>query len=300
MVGLYDADDSLGLFNKKPVYFSQTDEFGFFEINNVKEGSYVLYAFNDENKNFKADYKSESFGFIEGLLNVKGSLERVYVPLFEEDVTEFKVLRTRKRGDVFEIIFNKDVSDYYIKNKDMFFSLYDNKTLRFYNKSLVADSVLLNYSVFDLYSNNITDSVYIGFGENEVNYELKSDFSFSDNNFDDTISFSFNSNVPLIDYEINTFYLKLDTMLLPNKYLNHTSYKRNNNKIEGYFYINKDSIENYIACLKDKLIEDSVNIEDSIKFGLLDYYEDLRKNKIVLGFKEGDLITIKGDTISGV
>ena len=60
----------------------------------------------------------------------------------------------------------------------MFFSLYDNKTLRFYNKSLVADSVLLNYSVFDLYSNNITDSVYIGFGENEVNYELKSDFSF--------------------------------------------------------------------------------------------------------------------------
>lgn len=298
LVGLYSADDSLGLFTKKPIYFSQTDDLGFFEINNVKEGNYVLYAFNDENKNFKADYKSESFGFKEDLLNVNGNLERVYIPLFKEDVTDFKVLRTRKRGDFFEIIFNKDISDYYIENKDVFFSLYDNTTLRFYNKSLTSDSVLIKYSVFDLYSNNVKDSVFVGFGENEVNYELRSSFSFSDSNFDDTIYFSFNSNIPLIDYEINNYYIKLDTLFLPNKHLNHFTYKKNNNEIEGYFYLNKDSIENYITYIKNNLIEDSVNVKDSIRFGLLDYLENLQLNKIVIGFKEGDLITIKGDTIS--
>ena len=57
LVGLYNKNDSLALFHKKPVYFSLTDESGRFKIENLKKGEYTIYAFLDKNNNLQAEYK---------------------------------------------------------------------------------------------------------------------------------------------------------------------------------------------------------------------------------------------------
>ena len=64
LVGLYSEKDRLDLFHKKPIYFSSTNEDGLFKIDNVKKGRYSVYAFNDENKNFQAEFKKEKFDTI--------------------------------------------------------------------------------------------------------------------------------------------------------------------------------------------------------------------------------------------
>ena len=55
LVVMYSDNDSLGLFYKKPLYFSFSNENGFFIINNIKKGKYKLYAYSDENNNFNAE-----------------------------------------------------------------------------------------------------------------------------------------------------------------------------------------------------------------------------------------------------
>ena len=50
LVVLYNKKDSLGLFNKKPLYFSFSNKDGSFLIENIKPGEYKMYSFIDENK----------------------------------------------------------------------------------------------------------------------------------------------------------------------------------------------------------------------------------------------------------
>ena len=40
LVSLYDSNDSLGLFNDKPLYFDYSNDSGFFQIENIKPGLY--------------------------------------------------------------------------------------------------------------------------------------------------------------------------------------------------------------------------------------------------------------------
>ena len=101
---LYSEKDSLDLFHKKPIYFSSTNEDGLFKIDNVKKGRYSVYAFNDENKNFQAEFKKEKFGFVDSEVEVGESLEKIYIPLFNEDLTPLKLLRARERGSFVEVV----------------------------------------------------------------------------------------------------------------------------------------------------------------------------------------------------
>ena len=80
MVGLYNKEDSLDLFHKKPVYFSLTDEGGRFRIENLKKDEYTIYAFFDENNNLQAEYKKELFGFLEESILIAVSYTHLTLP----------------------------------------------------------------------------------------------------------------------------------------------------------------------------------------------------------------------------
>ena len=135
LVGLYSEKDSLDLFHKKPIYFSSTNEDGLFKIDNVKKGRYSVYAFNDENKNFQAEFKKEKFGFVDSEVEVGESLEKIYIPLFNEDLTPLKLLRARERGSFVEVVFNKDILEYNVCcDERIVFGLTDNNILTLYQK----------------------------------------------------------------------------------------------------------------------------------------------------------------------
>tara|TARA_B100001741_G_scaffold85732_1_gene69855 strand:+ start:603 stop:2333 length:1731 start_codon:yes stop_codon:yes gene_type:complete len=303
LVGLYSEKDSLDLFHKKPIYFSSTNEDGLFKIDNVKKGRYSVYAFNDENKNFQAEFKKEKFGFVDSEVEVGESLEKIYIPLFNEDLTPLKLLRARERGSFVEVVFNKDILEYNVCcDERIVFGLTDNNILTLYQKTPINDSLLIKIKATDLYKNNLLDSFYVSFN-NEIKYEhnLKTSLDLNTQNIDDTVGFTFKTNVPLLDYNINHIAVKKDTINLPVRFVKYKSKKVNNNTITGKLYVESDSVVKYIKDLKEKIIADSLSYKnDSVYRVVSNYYKKQNTSNFDLEIKKGSLYTFNKDSVDAI
>ena len=303
LVGLYSEKDSLDLFHKKPIYFSSTNEDGLFKIDNVKKGRYSVYAFNDENKNFQAEFKKEKFGFVDSEVEVGESLEKIYIPLFNEDLTPLKLLRARERGSFVEVVFNKDILKYNVCcDERIIFGLTDNNILTLYQKTPINDSLLIKIKATDLYKNNLLDSFYVSFN-NEIKYEhnLKTSLDLNTQNIDDTVEFTFKTNVPLLDYNINHIAVKKDTINLPVRFVKYKSKKVNNNTIKGKLYVESDSVVKYIKDLKEKIIADSLSYKnDSVYRVVSNYYKKQNTSNFDLEIKKGALYTFNKDSVDAI
>ena len=303
LVGLYSEKDSLDLFHKKPIYFSSTNEDGLFKIDNVKKGRYSVYAFNDENKNFQAEFKKEKFGFVDSEVEVGESLEKIYIPLFNEDLTPLKLLRARERGSFVEVVFNKDILEYNVCcDERIVFGLTDNNILTLYQKTPINDSLLIKIKATDLYKNNLLDSFYVSFN-NEIKYEhnLKTSLDLNTQNIDDTVEFTFKTNVPLLDYNFNHIAVKKDTINLPVRFVKYKSKKVNNNTIKGKLYVDSDSVVKYIKDLKERIIADSLSYKnDSIYRAVTNYYKKQNTSNFDLEIKKGSLYTFNKDSVDAI
>lgn len=303
LVGLYNKEDSLDLFHKKPVYFSLTDEDGRFRIENLKKDEYTIYAFFDENNNLQAEYKKELFGFLEESILIGDSIENLYIPIFNEDLTNLELLRKRERGSVVDLVYNKKIKEYKVSCvENISYSLSDNNLLSVYRNKVQKDSVFLKVSVKDVNNYIAEDSFYIKFGEEvNTNNETKSSFKLKSNNADDSIEFKLETNKPLIKYSIDNVEIKYDTVALPKKFYGYYTKKKSNNLIEGKMFIQVDSASKYIEKIKKDIIADSLGFEnDSIYKSVSGYYKRLNTSKLSLEIKKGSIITIDNDSIKTI
>lgn len=303
LVGLYNKEDSLDLFHKKPVYFSLTDEGGRFRIENLKKDEYTIYAFFDENNNLQAEYKKELFGFLEESILIGDSIENLYIPIFNEDLTNLELLRKRERGSVVDLVYNKKIKEYKVSCvENISYSLSDNNLLSVYRNKVQKDSVFLKVSVKDVNNYIAEDSFYIKFGEEvNTNNETKSSFKLKSNNADDSIEFKLETNKPLIKYSIDNVEIKYDTVALPKKFYGYYTKKKSNNLIEGKMFIQVDSASKYIEKIKKDIIADSLDFEnDSIYKSVSGYYKRLNTSKLSLEIKKGSIITIDNDSIKTI
>ena len=303
LVGLYNKEDSLDLFHKKPVYFSLTDEDGRFRIENLKKDEYTIYAFFDENNNLQAEYKKELFGFLEESILIGDSIENLYIPIFNEDLTNLELLRKRERGSVVDLVYNKKIKEYKVSCvENISYSLSDNNLLSIYRNKVQKDSVFLKVSVKDVNNYIAEDSFYIKFSEEvNTNNETKSSFKLKSNNADDSIEFKLETNKPLIKYSIDNVEIKYDTVALPKKFYGYYTKKKSNNLIEGKMFIQVDSASKYIEKIKKDIIADSLDFEnDSIYKSVSGYYKRLNTSKLSLEIKKGSIITIDNDSIKTI
>ena len=303
LVGLYNKEDSLDLFHKKPVYFSLTDEGGRFRIENLKKDEYTIYAFFDENNNLQAEYKKELFGFLEESILIGDSIENLYIPIFNEDLTNLELLRKRERGSVVDLVYNKKIKEYKVSCvENISYGLSDNNLLSVYRNKVQKDSVFLKVSVKDVNNYIAEDSFYIKFGEEvNTNNETKSSFKLKSNNADDSIEFKLETNKPLIKYSIDNIEIKYDTVALPKKFYGYYTKKKSNNLIEGKMFIQVDSASKYIEKIKKDIIADSLGFEnDSIYKSVSGYYKRLNTSKLSLEIKKGSIITIDNDSIKTI
>ena len=303
LVGLYNKEDSLDLFHKKPVYFSLTDEGGRFRIENLKKDEYTIYAFFDENNNLQAEYKKELFGFLEESILIGDSIENLYIPIFNEDLTNLELLRKRERGSVVDLVYNKKIKEYKVSCvENISYSLSDNNLLSVYRNKVQKDSVFLKVSVKDVNNYIAEDSFYIKFSEEvNTNNETKSSFKLKSNNADDSIEFKLETNKPLIKYSIDNVEIKYDTVALPKKFYGYYTKKKSNNLIEGKMFIQVDSASKYIEKIKKDIIADSLGFEnDSIYKSVSGYYKRLNTSKLSLEIKKGSIITIDNDSIKTI
>ena len=303
LVGLYNKEDSLDLFHKKPVYFSLTDEGGRFRIENLKKDEYTIYAFFDENNNLQAEYKKELFGFLEETILIGDSIENLYIPIFNEDLTNLELLRKRERGSVVDLVYNKKIKEYKVSCvENISYGLSDNNLLSVYRNKVQKDSIFLKVSVKDVNNYIAEDSFYIKFGEEvNTNNETKSSFKLKSNNADDSIEFKLETNKPLIKYSIDNVEIKYDTVVLPKKFYGYYTKKKSNNLIEGKMFIQVDSASKYIEKIKKDIIADSLGFEnDSIYKSVSGYYKRLNTSKLSLEIKKGSIITIDNDSIKTI
>ena len=82
-------------YKQRPSYYTITDKTGQFSIYNVKDGSYLLFALQDANRNFMYDLPNELIGFVDHIIHAGDSM--MYpINLFEE-AGEQKLLRVKSK-----------------------------------------------------------------------------------------------------------------------------------------------------------------------------------------------------------
>lgn len=141
IVGLYPADDTIDvLTGEEPMYFTESNKEGDYQINFVKQGKYDIYAFNDQNNNLKYESNDEAIGFKAKpvtlkpdsvkILMKKDSADSVAVdsanieiqlyganidlPLIKKDVRPINIQSSRPNGKYYEVKFNKSLKNYNI------------------------------------------------------------------------------------------------------------------------------------------------------------------------------------------
>ena len=165
LVMLYLADvDSLPK-KQLPRYFSQTDESGIFRIQNVKAGSYSVFALKDANKNYLYDQLGEAIGFQDKMFVVDSNV----VNLSDIRVSAEKPLKQRLIKSTFQtpstltLKYALPVTDIVIENIE------SRSIMPFYkNPESTIDSLVLYFPRIDSDSLNI----YLKVDENIIDTVL--------------------------------------------------------------------------------------------------------------------------------
>lgn len=172
MIGLYKAEDTITIFNGSPYYFTELDEEGKYIIENIKIGKYLLYAFQDENKNLTLETNDESYGFVRDTIYLDSGLVTKNIDLINLDLTDFKIKSTLPSGQYFDINLNKYIADYSVTPLNIEHQLYtsrakENNSIRFYNNFTDLDSIQVSFTAIDSINSELADTVFVKFSKSK-------------------------------------------------------------------------------------------------------------------------------------
>ncbi|MGD9327891.1 MAG: Ig-like domain-containing protein, partial [Cyclobacteriaceae bacterium] len=153
-VCLYLIDDTLDIFNSPPIYLTKTDKEGKYLIENIKNGTYKLYVYDDANSNLTCDMPREMFGFSSDTIALNGNIDSIFLKVQNLDMRNIEIQRANASGKYFEIKTNKPLVDYSVIPMDTSITLYhnfveDKKTIRFYNNLDDNDSIQFIFTAID-------------------------------------------------------------------------------------------------------------------------------------------------------
>lgn len=172
-VALYDASDTLNLLNGLPIYFTETNDSGRYELRNIKSANYHIYSYVDENRNLMAETGSEPYGFFPDTLNLTSDLEGINMNLVRLDVSEFRLISARPSGTTFDIRLNKYITAYSILPIDTTLTLLHNlpstekETISIYPVTFPSDSTQIILTAYDSINQVVQDTLWIQFPDTE-------------------------------------------------------------------------------------------------------------------------------------
>lgn len=121
LVGLYEANvdcqyDSIP-FKVRPTYITQSDRTGNFQMNYLKEGKYIIFAIEDQNRNLKLEpLEKRAFTMLDTLV-IGIDNESVDLRAFSPDVGESKLITTKfQYPGRLEFIFNNSPEKFEVSN----------------------------------------------------------------------------------------------------------------------------------------------------------------------------------------
>jgi len=303
LVVLYNKKDSLGLFNKKPLYFSFSNKDGSFLIENIKPGEYKMYSFIDENESFVAEAKNEAFGYVPNSLKLDSFISNINISLFKENPQKLKLDRKRERGLIYELTYSKYIKKVNVYTKGFInYSLNDNNLLRFYKDSLKKDSTFVVIEAFDSLQEKTIDSLFVSFGKeskrvSKLSHQLKTS---NRNDLDDTLLLNFSFSKP-INNKLFSFSFYVDTIFYTGPYYSKSIWNKNKTKNKTKVYLNQNAIGLFVDSLRNKAIADSLVYEkDSIYTLFKNYYKNLKKDRVFFVVPRGSVVSIEKDTLNKI
>ena len=112
VVALYPTKDTLSVRKNKPYYQTQTDAAGKFELTNIKEGEYRIYALADKNNNAFYDNEEEKIGYLEQPIRITASTEPVKLELVRIDTKRPILIRRESYTDRFTANYNEGIRSF--------------------------------------------------------------------------------------------------------------------------------------------------------------------------------------------
>ncbi len=236
-ISLYRPDDTVTVFNGTPQYLAKSDKDGTYSLQNIKNGSYLIYAINDDNQNIKLETRTESYGFLDAPESLQDSTANLNFQLLALDNRNITLISSRPVGKNFDIFFNKSLKDYRVTNSVTNIAsnlIEENRNLRLYKTGdMDADSIAFQFQAFDSLGQSIDTLVYARFQDSDRKTpSLSANFNLKDQAVDKKFTGQIKLNKPIGSINGNQIMIKFDslnTLTLPDSMLtvNNTSISLN-------------------------------------------------------------------------
>jgi uncharacterized protein (DUF2141 family) len=174
-VAVAPFSDTLTIFRHAAQFFTLTNKEGKYSIENLRPGNYLLYAFQDKNKNLIVDSRSESFGFRADTLQLNQSLKQINLYTNVLDMRPLKIISAKPIGNHFLIRTNKGYHAYTVAtvlpDTRLAYDQPDFTSLRFYNTLAGADSLPIRFTATDSIAHQIDTILYVKFAKTALQNE---------------------------------------------------------------------------------------------------------------------------------
>ncbi|MGB3466564.1 MAG: Ig-like domain-containing domain [Cyclobacteriaceae bacterium] len=319
IVGLYDVNDTITIFNGKPKYFTTLGESSAFRIENIKIGKYQIYAWKDDNRNLELETEKEAYAFRIDTLDLSVSRDSINLVAIGINTKEPDLLSSRIAGRYFDLKYNKQLLDYKAFPKDSMKSLPNQlinteKLIRFYNTAALTenDSLIYYVEVIDSLNQVALDTVAVKFrATKKKSEELKILNKKTNNLVKNQIDLQMTFSKPVMQITWDSVNIALDTLAYidPTVFTQTARSDTLSNKPGNTqnFTWNANSTTLELAMpINWKYINDSIRSTND-KFRLLDSlstdttrtpFQPIKQNTFKLIFEKGAVISIEQDTLS--
>jgi uncharacterized protein (DUF2141 family) len=173
-VAAIPQSDTLDIFRWPPTYMTKTGKDGAFSLENLKPGSYHVYAFDDANSNLIVDSRTESFGFLPEAISLTDTIAPVTLQTVWLDMRPLRVNNARPQANQFLLRLSKGIASYQLKSPDSSITFPSDQPepgmLRIYKpeKEILSDSIQLRILAQDSIAQQLDTLVYVKFNASKV------------------------------------------------------------------------------------------------------------------------------------
>lgn len=214
-IALYNTD-TFDIFDDTPDYFTKSSKDGKYSITNLKAGKYRLYAFEDRNKNLKAETRSEKFGFVADSIRLDTMITNLNIPVVNIDTRPLRLTSTRNQSTVNIIRFNKSIIDYDLIADHKILSTFSNnqtEVTAFY-PDIEPDSIRVLLKAMDSTYQIVDTLIYVKRDNKEkIKESFKTSAGEASYNLETNLfEFSMTFNKPLKSINPDSIYLAYDSI----------------------------------------------------------------------------------------
>lgn len=218
-VALAVASDTFNIFKHSASWIAVTDKTGFFSIENLKPGTYVLYAFDDKSKNLIVDSKSEQYGFLGEPMNLAKNIDSLKLRTFKLDINELKLISARQTFAYFNIRFSKSLTTYQVTAVDSSLTIHsslepDLSTIKLYNTIPDLDSLQLKISATDSLNSTVDTLIYMKFPKKDATrYKLTTTLVKTTlNESNSVLSAQLSFTKPILNFNADSSFIEIDSV----------------------------------------------------------------------------------------